>query len=878
MFLGLVGIQTGVARGPSVTETSLEVIQYTTSGPESQASSESTRNGASMRPIDKGLQPLYILTDGFLDLVHPSSKDDWIDDPRFDQVFTDGDIFTGLQIIVDEIQSDWKFWVGHYLGFTIVIAFGVTFIITMPIVGLVFCCCRLRGGCGAKSRNGKKNSDGFKRITLSILLIILTTLMTAGVVCMFMTNEVLRQQTSADQTPPSDEPRFNPEMGLLPAIVSSLRQIKRYFDQTFKDIKHLIKFDLDDRVKPIRDQIQEFPEKTREKLQTFLDPGKIFSAASSLSESLNDIAVDLGIIKQFLDALNGLQSRLNASLIQSKTNVLNALPSNCDNLPECHQLKNRVSNLNVMVDFSQSENATSQVSIVQSIINNDFQSFIAEGKMQFRNMSETVLNGTRETMKEKVNAFLTEFDGKLKDYVNDALKMVNETNAKISSALQLNSINDVLPRNSWQALEKVGTFRYYVGIGLSCVLLLVVVCVYLGLSFGLCGDTAGDGARFCNRGVGASFLLAGFGFTFVFASLLMTAAVVLFVLGGASYTEVCRPVLRQENKAIVKIGERILAHSLHPTRFRFTILSVLTQCENDRAIYEALNLGESFNVTGALENLPNLIRDAVSSLSGEIRPNFSSIVIARSEILDMLVRLQSVSLGDFRFSSFESSLSQPVINSNVSALADELLTFSRHVFLNATQRAAMEAESERLRNTTQALVGLVMNKTSELREFLRTFKDKIETRPGFPTFVNKSGDLMDSLLSTQSFLRTNLSGLISDYMMNYIVNISNNSFTLIHDVKHKMEHNVGRCRPVYDAFRAATVATCGSFLSPFNGFWFGILWCLFLAIPSLVVSVHLIGLYRRRGDDYLGNDSKSLDDPSQSLLRTGLSRTAPAQI
>ena len=49
--------------------------------------------------------------------------------------------------------------------------------------------------------------------------------------------------------------------------------------------------------------------------------------------------------------------------------------------------------------------------------------------------------------------------------------------------------------------------RYYVGIALSCVLLLVVAFIYLGLCFGACGETAGENGGLCNRSTGACLLL-----------------------------------------------------------------------------------------------------------------------------------------------------------------------------------------------------------------------------------------------------------------------------------------------------------------------------------------------------------------------------------
>ena len=49
--------------------------------------------------------------------------------------------------------------------------------------------------------------------------------------------------------------------------------------------------------------------------------------------------------------------------------------------------------------------------------------------------------------------------------------------------------------------------RYNVGIALSCMLLVLVAFMYLGLCFGACGESPGEGAGLCNRGTGACLLL-----------------------------------------------------------------------------------------------------------------------------------------------------------------------------------------------------------------------------------------------------------------------------------------------------------------------------------------------------------------------------------
>ena len=55
--------------------------------------------------------------------------------------------------------------------------------------------------------------------------------------------------------------------------------------------------------------------------------------------------------------------------------------------------------------------------------------------------------------------------------------------------------------------ENYGNYRYYAGIGIASILLLIVLLYYLGLCFGACGEVPGDDASCCNKGIGATVLM-----------------------------------------------------------------------------------------------------------------------------------------------------------------------------------------------------------------------------------------------------------------------------------------------------------------------------------------------------------------------------------
>lgn len=80
-------------------------------------------------------------------------------------------------------------------------------------------------------------------------------------------------------------------------------------------------------------------------------------------------------------------------------------------------------------------------------------------------------------------------------------------------------------------------FRYYIGLGLSCLVLLLLVCHVLGLFYGFCGKRPGNvyGDDCCNTGTGANWLVAAVYLTFLFSlvslNLLESFAIPVELLG-----------------------------------------------------------------------------------------------------------------------------------------------------------------------------------------------------------------------------------------------------------------------------------------------------------------------------------------------------------
>jgi hypothetical protein len=70
--------------------------------------------------------------------------------------------------------------------------------------------------------------------------------------------------------------------------------------------------------------------------------------------------------------------------------------------------------------------------------------------------------------------------------------------------------------------------------------------------------------------------------------------------------------------------------------------------------------------------------------------------------------------------------------------------------------------------------------------------------------------------------------------------------TYIDRVVDKIKNDVGRCGPISLVIDATLTSTCDKILLPWNGYWFSLFWSVLLFVPTIIVSVKLATLYKKR--------------------------------
>lgn len=130
-------------------------------------------------------------------------------------------------------------------------------------------------------------------------------------------------------------------------------------------------------------------------------------------------------------------------------------------------------------------------------------------------IKENIQDGikTLDDIQNQIDNHLTDGLNEASAQISEAGKIINENLDSITSAVndvktQIDSAANPVLDSMRSTINVNGDRRYYVGLTVSCVMLLVTVCIVFGLICGVCGKRPdGYSDNCCNKGTGSSFLL-----------------------------------------------------------------------------------------------------------------------------------------------------------------------------------------------------------------------------------------------------------------------------------------------------------------------------------------------------------------------------------
>lgn len=144
-------------------------------------------------------------------------------------------------------------------------------------------------------------------------------------------------------------------------------------------------------------------------------------------------------------------------------------------------------------------------------------------------------------------------------------------------------------------ITQYSIYRYYVGLFVGSILLLVILCVTFGLMCGICGKRPdGYDDDCCNKGAGSKFLMLGVAVMFLFSIVLMLVTLAYFLTGVVLQRLICDTLRDPEaNRKVFDLLDKNLNSS---GMLQTDIVSIITSCHRKKSVYHVLRLENKFNV------------------------------------------------------------------------------------------------------------------------------------------------------------------------------------------------------------------------------------------------------------------------------------------
>ncbi|XP_061940580.1 prominin-like protein isoform X17 [Apis cerana] len=783
----------------------------------------------------KGMGQLYNVTNTFIDWVQTK------------QAYPEGmfTVVNGRPTFQYSLQ-EWRIVATHYGGLAGLTFVGLLLAAILPCVGLFFCCCRCAGHCGARSQPFDKKHDHCRKVLLSMVLIAVATIILFGVVCAFVTNEYMQDGTKE-----------------LPNNVEvSLKDVKLYLSSTKEEINKILKTNFDELEINLNNILQASGRIVTEQLAEY-------SHAVSLT-NLSDIVAGLESIKEDLKTMQTITRdlRTNASQLDIvvrgvKNNLLHTLAAcktqNCKQV--LHDYK--VNQMSVQVDFDKYmdryfpklPNVTSALNNITMLMKDNIVSEVSQGKESFLKIQKDIQYAVNQTI-PVVSASIRNAGDFLADLARNMTMLIDRINNDIDK-VYMKQI-DVARTNIDQYSPYRQMYfpsRYYLGLGISGILLTVLMCLTFGLFCGICGKRPdGYGDDCCNKGSGARFLMMAVWIIFLLTSILMVITVIHMVVGVLAQRAVCEPLKNpQDNRMFALVDEIVqIKKILYPNKPNADVNMsyIITNCHRNETLYKVLKLNYLFDVNTLREYTGRYdINNTIQQLRRKISLS-PGVVILTESAKSKLNDLAQSGLSDIKFYQYVEILADNITNINLEHLAKQLLDVSTELPKGQDDiRASLEKNALDLAYYHEHLVKPMAMLSEQLAAKAVTLEEKIKFNHS--SMAEAIHNLVDEVTKAQKFL--NEDG--PEYVQQLATKFGNAFLRQVDDflervIDHALFH-VGKCTPVSNAYNATLVAGCSKILDPFNGFWVSVGWCLILFIPTIVLCVKLSALYQK-SDPYPG--------------------------
>ncbi|XP_059619973.1 prominin-like protein isoform X4 [Phlebotomus argentipes] len=796
----------------------------------------------------RGMAPMYQITNRVLDLfIGPDAI------PEGYIIVSDRSVAFGPKVQNHEYGDLAK----HYWAILLVVSVAALIIVLTPIVGFCFCCCRCAGACGGRSQPFDKKHDTCRRVFLGLFLICTGTGIVFGVVVAFVTNCYMQQ-------------------GIENATVSAKEGVgdtRLFLKTTSGEINHLLVRNYNELSHHLHQMLNE----TATMTMTRLDEASNATSLTQLNnfvQTLPQVKRNLERLKELTNDLRANASQLNDGLRSVKGRLLNSLTS-CD-AAACRDVLTQYEigtldvngiDYNQMLDryFPRLPDVTDTIDNVNALITGKLMSSLANGQQAV------------EDVKKKINDVIGENIPKVSMAINEAGLAIKDISNEVTRAID--RISDLSGNYTYkyfdmadEYIREYSVYRYYAGLAISSVLLLILLCVCMGLLCGICGKRPdGYGDDCCNKGAGGRFLMMAVAVIFLTLSLLTLAALIQFLVGLVAHRGVCVSLKNPTDDQIFNYVDQLIDLNtvIYPSSSNnrgksakvrqyqretapFRISQVIEACHSNKAAYEVLQLRNFLDIAqvrGYPEkyNIDGLLDDLIRSVEVE-----SNLVILNSDARAEIEKLAASELNNFPAHKFEQHLTDDITKINLTELAVKLDETAAKIPDTSNMndiKMSLKNQALHLRTYQTSLVTPMMDGKNEILMLALDLDKTLHfNSASFEEAINK---FLVETDKAQEFINKNGTEFVRQVISELTTGFRNEITTYLELVVKTTENDLGRCGPISNVYNATLVAACNRIIDPFNGFWAGVGWCVLIFIPTVILCVKLSGLYQK-SDPYPG--------------------------
>ena len=583
-------------------------------------------------------------------------------------------------------------------------------------------------------------------------------------------------------------------------------------------------------------------------------------------DNITDIVSRLGNVRRHLKDINRTTNLLQVNVkqlkqgLEDRRNKLKRALRLCNSNKACQNFLKEYTidkDLAVAANFENLPFELPNVSLltndINELLNNNIMEKVEVGKEQLDNVKVAIENsivGIRPKIKNEIR----KMGRQLSDKANDIQRVLNQFDSNIGR------INRDIPKIKPE-LDEYSNYIYYIGLGMSCLVLLILSCYVFGLFYGFCGKRPGNvyGDDCCNRGTGANWLLAAIYLTFLFSVVLLSVTTIQFLLGSTVDKVACNALMRPNDSEIFHLVDKEIIQPLMREKLEhqssgqtnpkissptlnalqdMSLSNVISSCHLNKTIYQILQMDSiynveelrdwktTYNVGNYLSNLRSKIRSDdirnIQILSPQAQKNLEEL--AKSKISDLnftqyttLIQEQitSIELGSFigRLNQIKDRLppssqaSTLIANEALYLKGMEALVVEMKLATKQLQSKIKELEKDAkfdqstMREALNALIQQASKATRELKEGGTQLIDTLANK-----YVNETVGLIDTYVER-----------VINYTTNY----------------------VGKCHPISRSYNATVVALCREVVDPFNDFGRALVGATFSICPVLRWLCHL---------------------------------------